>query len=202
MQFETSEPGRGRSREFDRDEVVDQALLVFWGLGYNRTTTRVLEGRLGLNQSSIYHAFGSKRALLDAVLDRYEERLAREVFEPSVLAGERAVEVLGMLFWRWVSDDAHRGCMLLNLEAELRTDDACRGRVGAHRRAFRDTVAAAVTAGGTTCAPFDDVVQLVVAALTGLMVGAVVDEPDVGAVMATALSRRWPCLHEPTTTPT
>lgn len=201
MQFESSEPGRGRPREFDRDEVVDQALSVFWGHGYSRTTTRLLEDRLGLNQSSIYNAFGSKRALLDAVLDRYEERMTHEVFEPSVLAGERAVEQLGMLLWRWVSDDAHRGCMLLNLEAELRTDDAFRGRVGAHRRSFRDTVATAITAGGAPCAPVNDVVQLVVAALTGLMVSAVVDEPDADAVMATALSRRWPCLTEPTTTP-
>ena len=126
--------------------------------------------------------------------------MAHEVFEPAALAGERAVEVLGMLLWRWVSDDAHRGCMLLNLEAELRTDGTFRGRVGAHREAFRDTVAAAVTAGGKPCAPLDEVVQLVVAALTGLMVSAVVDEPDVGAVMATALSRCWSCVIEPTTT--
>ncbi len=173
---------------------------MFWRHGYNRTTTRLLEDRLDLNQSSIYNAFGSKRALLDAALDRYEERMAHEVFQPAALAGERAVEVLGMLLWRWVSDEAHRGCALLNLDAELRTDDAFRCRVEAHRRAFRDAVAGAVAAGGTPGAPVDDVVQLVVAALTGLMVSAVVDEPEAGAVMATALSRGWPRVIAPTPT--
>ena len=90
---------------------------------------------------------------------------------------------------------------MVNLQAELRTDDAFGVRMEAHRRELRDAVAAAVTAGGATCSPFDEVVLLVVTALTGLMVSAVVDEPTAAAAMATALCRRWPRVGEPTIAP-
>ena len=49
----------GRPRSFDEQDIVDQALNVFWTYGGANTTTRILERELGITQSSIYNAFGS-----------------------------------------------------------------------------------------------------------------------------------------------
>ena len=70
---------KGRPRGFDSNAVVEGALDLFWEKGYRSTTTRELETRLGLSQSSIYNAFGSKAGLMEAALDRYEQRLGAAV---------------------------------------------------------------------------------------------------------------------------
>ncbi|MEQ9337859.1 MAG: TetR/AcrR family transcriptional regulator, partial [Miltoncostaeaceae bacterium] len=72
----------GRPRTFDTDAALDAAVDVFWRRGYRRTTTRDLESALGLGQSSISSAFGSKVDLADRVFGRYLERLDAGLIAP------------------------------------------------------------------------------------------------------------------------
>ena len=110
----------GRPREFDESVVLDAALEVFWTDGYRSTTTRALEERLGLSQSSIYNAFGSKELLLEAALSRYEDRTGAELLDPleassvGLAAADRFFVDLG----RWVTSQGRRGCLLINMMAE------------------------------------------------------------------------------------
>lgn len=62
-----------RPREFDREQVVDGALQLFWRGGYEATSLDGLLGQVGLSKSSFYGAFGSKHEMLLASLDRYIE---------------------------------------------------------------------------------------------------------------------------------
>ncbi|MGW5362013.1 TetR/AcrR family transcriptional regulator [Actinopolymorpha pittospori] len=62
---------RGRPREFDLDHVLQAALNVFWGKGYEGSTMADLSAATGLNPGSIYAAFGSKAGLFKQVVDRY-----------------------------------------------------------------------------------------------------------------------------------
>ncbi|WP_433286604.1 TetR/AcrR family transcriptional regulator [Pseudonocardia sp. CA-142604] len=62
---------RGRPREFDVDEVLQAALNVFWGKGYEGATMADLREATGLQPGSIYAAFGSKAGLFAQVVDRY-----------------------------------------------------------------------------------------------------------------------------------
>ncbi|MBP0592268.1 TetR/AcrR family transcriptional regulator [Paraburkholderia sp. LEh10] len=60
-----------RPREFDEDEVLQQALHVFWEKGYDAASLADLQEATGLTKSSLYKAFESKEGLFRRVLDRY-----------------------------------------------------------------------------------------------------------------------------------
>ena len=62
----------GRSKSYDRDEVTDRAMRLFWAQGFHATSTRELTDAMGVNAYSLYAEFGSKEALYEAALERYE----------------------------------------------------------------------------------------------------------------------------------
>ncbi|TDD69314.1 TetR/AcrR family transcriptional regulator [Jiangella aurantiaca] len=64
--------GRGRPRQFDRDEALDRAMRLFWTRGYQDTSIADLTDVLGIGSPSLYAAFGSKASLFRAAADRYE----------------------------------------------------------------------------------------------------------------------------------
>ena len=60
-----------RPREFDEDEVLDRAMHVFWAKGYEGTSMADLLSAMGLTNSSLYKAFGSKENLFRRTMERY-----------------------------------------------------------------------------------------------------------------------------------
>jgi AcrR family transcriptional regulator len=67
---------RGRPREFDPDEALDAALEAFRAHGYSGTSLEDLTDATDLNRPSLYAAFGNKRALFEACIDRWWRRMA------------------------------------------------------------------------------------------------------------------------------
>ena len=116
-----------RPREFDPDAALDSAMHVFWAQGYEATSLDDLCAATGLSRSSLYAAFGDKRALLLKSIDRYtDERVA--AFLGARLAGSlpirRQIEAfLDELIDRIVTGPGRRGCFLGNCAAELARDD-------------------------------------------------------------------------------
>ncbi len=110
----------GRPRGFDTDEALDAALRLFWHNGFRATTTRELEAGLGLSQSSLYNAFGSKQDLLEAALSRYEDRIEHELLGPLENAddGLAAVDRFFANLGYWITHHGRRGCMLVNIMSE------------------------------------------------------------------------------------
>ncbi|MEX3527022.1 MAG: TetR/AcrR family transcriptional regulator [Burkholderia sp.] len=110
-----------RPREFDRDEVLDRALRVFWEQGYAATSTEDLLGAMQIGRQSLYNAFGDKRKLYLEALQRYSQRnvsthLTRLKGTASPLAGIEAV-LAGLI------DDGGEqqvsGCMGVNAICEF-----------------------------------------------------------------------------------
>jgi AcrR family transcriptional regulator len=60
-----------RPRTFDIDGAIEQAMLVFWRLGYERATLTDLTKAMGINRPSLYAAFGDKEELFRRVLEHY-----------------------------------------------------------------------------------------------------------------------------------
>ncbi|HET9664675.1 MAG TPA: helix-turn-helix domain-containing protein, partial [Burkholderiales bacterium] len=60
-----------RPREFDSSAALDRAVDTFWARGYDGTAVQDLCSAMDLNPGSLYGAFGDKRALFLAALDRY-----------------------------------------------------------------------------------------------------------------------------------
>src|SRR5262249_22759309 len=61
-----------RPREFDPDEALARAMDAFWAKGYEGTSLADLVAATGLNKASLYAAFGDKRRLYLAAIERYE----------------------------------------------------------------------------------------------------------------------------------
>jgi AcrR family transcriptional regulator len=64
---------RGRPREFDADEALERALVVFWEKGYEGASLSDLTHAMGISRPSLYAAFGSKEELFHRAVDRYVE---------------------------------------------------------------------------------------------------------------------------------
>lgn len=86
----------GRPREFDLDEALDSAMLVFWRKGYDGASIADLTEALGVARPSLYAAFGNKEQLFQKALDRYDQKTAG--FLAGSLRASTAREVVeGML---------------------------------------------------------------------------------------------------------
>ena len=136
----------GRPRQFEIDDVLSRTLSLFWRKGYRNTTTRDLEGELGITQSSLYNAFGSKAGLLDATLDRYQSAVDESLLQPlrSAVDGRGALSIFFRDVGAWMALDG-RGCLMVNLMAdEAPTNSAIATRTRAHRERVRAALGTAV----------------------------------------------------------
>ena len=69
-----------RTKQFDERQALVSAMLVFWEKGYEATSIQDLEQAMGLNRTSIYNAFGNKRAIFDRVMSCYKESVMSALF--------------------------------------------------------------------------------------------------------------------------
>lgn len=63
----------GRLKGFDRNEVLDQALQVFWKKGFADTSLSDLEKATGVNKSGLYSEFKDKEDIFCESLKRYSD---------------------------------------------------------------------------------------------------------------------------------
>jgi AcrR family transcriptional regulator len=63
----------GRPREFDVDEALQAAMVLFWRKGYEGTSLSDLTEGMGITRPSLYGTFGNKEELFRKALERYEQ---------------------------------------------------------------------------------------------------------------------------------
>lgn len=107
-----------RTRTFDTDTVIEQAMQVFWAKGYTRTSLQDLVKATGLLKGSLYGAFHSKENLFREALQRYAARTRRGFFKD----GE-ALEYIRTFFDDMINEATGRkpsfGCFVMNTCVEL-----------------------------------------------------------------------------------
>ena len=64
---------KGRPREFDPDEALDKAMMVFWQQGFEGASLSDLTEAMGISRPSLYAAFGNKEELFRRAIERYVE---------------------------------------------------------------------------------------------------------------------------------
>lgn len=135
----------GRPRAFDVDDAIDVALDLFWHRGYRATTTRDLEARLGVTQSSLYQAFGSKSRLLDRAVDRYVDLVDRELLRPLAddPGGVAALDRFFVRLGEWHAEGG-RGCLIGRLLCEAPPPGPAAPRLEVYRVRLRSALAAAL----------------------------------------------------------
>ena len=60
--------------QFDRNEVVDKSIELFWQNGFSGSSMQQVVAATGLKPGSIYHSFGNKEALFREALERYAQK--------------------------------------------------------------------------------------------------------------------------------
>jgi AcrR family transcriptional regulator len=81
----------GRPREFDAEEALQKAMVVFWEQGYEGASLTDLTERMGISRKSMYAAFGNKEELFRKALQRYSEGTVSYAVEALQAATAREV---------------------------------------------------------------------------------------------------------------
>ncbi|MEU6829958.1 TetR/AcrR family transcriptional regulator [Nocardia beijingensis] len=136
----------GRPRNFDPDTVVERAMEAFWTHGYANTSPAQLAEVTGIGKGSLYHTFGSKRALFDAALRRYDQlgaELAADLLSRPGSTRECVAAFLCGMVDSDLAQPVRRGCLAVNTAMELGGHDA---EITSAVRAMQDRVIAALEA--------------------------------------------------------
>lgn len=167
-----------RPKEFDRDDVLDRAMEVFWSKGYERTSITNLVEAMGINRGSLYDTFGGKDALYRAALDRYSERVAAKAIARLRSDAASPIELIRGYFAEVVrvavDTGNRRGCFISNTVAEFADRsgdiaDAARRGIKRMEETFTRVVERGQTAGEiTTRHDARQLARLLVASLNGL----------------------------------
>lgn len=115
-----------RPRTFDEAEVLERAVDLFREVGYERASIPELTRQLGICRQSLYNAWGTKRGLYLAALERYgarevDAKLATLRASGTPLAGLRA------LIQSWGAFGAScptEGCLTVNAIIEAGDEEA------------------------------------------------------------------------------
>ena len=115
-----------RPIEFDRNQVLHNAIGLFWEKGYSDSSMQDLVNVTGLQPGSIYAAFGNKRKLYIEALDVYFEDMMQ--FISTTLHSEKPpMQRIELLFEKLISqstrDRDRKGCLLVNTLLEVSIHD-------------------------------------------------------------------------------
>ncbi|HTJ31383.1 MAG TPA: TetR/AcrR family transcriptional regulator [Acidobacteriaceae bacterium] len=114
-----------RTKEFDPEKALLQAVDLFWTRGYARASLDDLMQAMGIARQSLYDTFGDKRQLYLRALALYrDQKLAaiRAHFPESKSVREGFRD----LFFSIASENKsqlHRGCLLLSASLERGPED-------------------------------------------------------------------------------
>jgi len=116
----------GRPREFDKENALEAAMLVFWRNGYPGTSLADLTNAMAINKPSMYAAFGNKEQLFKASLEQYINQYNFPIFE-NLFAADQPVEQRLTAYLKSVSrlyaqPDLPAGCMMVNSMCESTGD--------------------------------------------------------------------------------
>jgi AcrR family transcriptional regulator len=105
---------RGRPLSFDREQAIEQAMLLFWEHGYEATSLNDLTTALNVTPSSIYTAFGDKKGLFMAAVQRYASGPdnAEAIIQRAATAHEAALGLLRTAALGFTGESTPRGCLM------------------------------------------------------------------------------------------
>lgn len=118
--------GPGRPREFDLDDAARDAMDVFWDRGYEGASLPDLIAGTGLSRGSLYKAFGDKKALLLAALDRYMADGLKATADLLAQPGSAKAAIrASLLRYAALSSGAagRRGCLVVAMATEMAAHD-------------------------------------------------------------------------------
>lgn len=133
----------GRPLSFDRDDVLDKAMLAFWGSGYETTSIADLTAAMGITAPSLYAAFGNKQQLFLEAMRRYagDPAMLEQEMVKAPTARDAVADMLRRAAILYTGETTPPGCLLASAAATGSPDAAqVRIAIAAERRSVRDII--------------------------------------------------------------
>ena len=147
--------GRGRPRRFDRDAARGRAPERFRTHGFAGTSLDDLSEATGLARPSLAAAFGDKRAMYVAAIDRLTARVERQLLRlgEAKLPLRALVEriLIGSIDLYLTGSDGPEGCLIINTAAtQAASDPQVREKVAAFLSVEDGRIAELLAAAGSS----------------------------------------------------
>ncbi|WP_105438735.1 TetR/AcrR family transcriptional regulator [Neorhizobium sp. T25_13] len=162
MDINTATRPPGRPREFEIEEALDKAIVVFSERGYHAASISDLKDAMGLAAGSLYKAFKDKKAIFLASFDRYKQ-VRNALLDQELAEGANGRDKVSRML-RFYAEASHgesgrRGCLVVGTAIELAVyDTEAAERVGrsmARSEALFDTLIREGQADGSIPAAID-----------------------------------------------
>ena len=183
-----------KSVTFDREQVIQDVMELFWKKGYNGTSMQDLVDVTGLNRSSFYNSFGDKFSLFEEALKHYQKQ-QNEFLEESFSEAKSPKLAIFSLF-RGISDDIRsgnqKGCMITSCTSEMSHDPMVKDFLVVNKdrvvESFQSLIKEAQTLGEISHTKDAETLALYLfSSLQGLRVTSMI-EPNLEAVTNEVLS--------------
>lgn len=114
-----------RPRQFNREESLKNAMVVFWEKGYEATSTDDLIDAMGIGRQSMYGAFSDKHKLYLDALEMYSATTGAELFRRLYEAKSPFTALCNYILGiaEGTKTERARGCMFVNAAVELASSD-------------------------------------------------------------------------------
>ena len=185
-----TEGGMPRPREFRPEHVLDEAIQQFWVRGYRATSVDDLVKASGVKPGSLYGVFpGGKREMLLGSLEQYSRQVVPQMLGELEQPGASLAELRAFFESRvedLLTDDGHRGCLLVNAAVELAAqDDGVAAIVRTHQarmqQCFESVLSTALARGeiSASITPASSAVLLVAVSFGLIVIGKANPDPEV-----------------------
>lgn len=111
--------------QFDRNEVIDKSIQLFWQNGFNASSMEQVVKATGLKPGSIYYSFGNKEALFRESLESYARKRAahmHKVLDSAPSVGEGIITILEGVIEESTKED-YCSCFLIKTRLELAAEN-------------------------------------------------------------------------------
>ncbi len=107
----------GRKKAYDRNEVLERAMDLFWRVGYEGAHLSALVEITGLNRFSLYKEFGGKEGLFEEALLCYLNG-ARDSYQKLLGKQPLGLDNIRSYFHALTYSPDYHGCFIINTLSE------------------------------------------------------------------------------------
>ena len=115
----------GTTKRFNKDEVLQNALNVFWAKGYAATSMQDLVDAMSISRGSMYDTFGNKQTLFELAFNHYCQ-ISIDQFKRELEKVDSPIGKLKKLLYSLVVsslENHNNGCFANNIAIELGPHD-------------------------------------------------------------------------------
>ncbi len=114
-----------RAREFDTEQALNSAMMLFWAQGYESTSLNDIVTATGVSRYGLYDEFGSKKGLYLATLRHYHQQLLSSEMS-SITRADATIKDIRIILDNLIymhKNGLEHGCMFCNAANEFAQND-------------------------------------------------------------------------------